>query len=109
MTARLRSDHNGHMTRVGVAKIKAKLSSYLKKVKAGQELIITERGLPVAKLVPLDGKQKAASEREQLIREGLLIPGRGKVRDELLIPPKGDPTVGRSVLDALLEERRTGR
>lgn len=97
------------MTRVGVAKIKASLSSYLKKVKAGHEVLITERGLPVAKLVPLDGKLKAASEREQLIREGRLIPGTGRIRDELLIPLKGDPAVGLSVLEALLEERRTGR
>ena len=97
------------MIRVGVAKVKARLSHYLRRVKAGQEVIITDRGLPVAKLAPLSGEQREESEREQLIREGLLIPGKGKVRDELLIPPKGDPAIGRSVLEALLEERREGR
>jgi prevent-host-death family protein len=97
------------MTRAGVAKVKARLSHYLKRVKAGQEVIITDRGLPVAKLVPLAGAQHDESERQQLIREGLLIPGTGRVRDELLVPPKGDPQWGKAVLDALLEERREGR
>ncbi len=63
----------------------------------------------MAKLVPVDDKLKAASERQQLIREGRLIPGTGRIRDELLIPPKDDPAVGRSVLEVLLEKRGTGR
>jgi prevent-host-death family protein len=41
------------MIRTGVAELKASLSSYLAKVKAGEEVIITERGRPVARLVPL--------------------------------------------------------
>ena len=97
------------MTRVGVAKVKARLSHYLKRVKAGQEVIITDRGLPVAKLIPLAGQGRNESERDRLIREGRIIPGSGRIRDELLIPPTGDPAIGRSVLEALLEERRTGR
>jgi len=92
--------------KAGVAELKARLSRYLERVKAGQEVLVTDHGRPVAKLVPV-AEAEAGSRRESLIRDGLLLPGRGKVRPSLLRPPpKG---LGASVLDALLEERREGR
>ncbi len=36
-----------------VSELKASLSKYLARVKAGEEVIVTERGKPVAKLVPI--------------------------------------------------------
>ena len=41
------------MQTVPVAKLKATLSEFLAKVKAGEEVIVTERGKPIAKIVPL--------------------------------------------------------
>ena len=38
---------------VGVRELKDKLSSYLDAVKQGQEIIVTDHGKPVARLVPL--------------------------------------------------------
>jgi prevent-host-death family protein len=92
--------------KAGVAQLKAGLSRYLERVKAGHEVLVTDRGRPVAKLVPISAEAGKGSRRERLVREGLLLPGRGKVRPSLR-PPPGGP--GRSVLDALLEERREGR
>lgn len=92
--------------KAGVAELKASLSRYLERVKAGQEVLVTDHGRPVAKLVPV-ARAEAGSRRESLIRDGLLLPGRGKVRTSLLRPPPRGP--GASVLDALLEERREGR
>jgi prevent-host-death family protein len=97
------------MKTAGVADLKAHLSRYLERVKAGQEVTITERGLPVAKLVPFERAGQARSRRDRLVRAGLLLPGRGKVRAQLLKPPVGDPALGRSVLEALVEERREDR
>jgi len=93
--------------RAGVAQLKAGLSRYLKRVKAGQEVLVTDRGRPVAKLVPVTIDARRESRRQRLVREGLLLPGTGRVRRSLLRPPSEGP--GRSVLDALLEERRGGR
>ena len=93
--------------RAGVAQLKAGLSRYLERVKAGQEVLVTDRGRPVAKLVPIAVDARRGSRRERLVREGLLLPGRGRVRASLLRPPSEGP--GRSVLDALIEERREGR
>jgi prevent-host-death family protein len=92
--------------KAGVAELKASLSRYLERVKAGQEVLVTDHGRPVAKLVPVAEAEKG-TRRERLVREGLLLPGRGRVRPSLLRPPSKGP--GASVLDALLEERREGR
>jgi prevent-host-death family protein len=94
------------MRTTGVAQLKAHLSRYLAHVKTGQEVVVTERGRPVAKLVPLPASRE--SRRERLIRAGILLPGTGRIPAALLRPPKG-PRVGDAVLKLLLEERREGR
>lgn len=38
------------MTMVGIARLKAQLSRYLEAAKRGDEVVVTERGRPVAKL-----------------------------------------------------------
>ena len=37
-----------------VAQLKAQISHYLRRVKAGEEVIVTERGIPVARIVPIE-------------------------------------------------------
>ena len=96
------------MKPTGIAELKAHLSRYLDQVKHGQEVVITERGRPVAKLVPLHPTERRASRRERLARAGLLLPGPGRIRGSLLKPPRG-PLVGGGVLKALLAERGEGR
>src|SRR5207248_8360170 len=86
LTAVGQSDHNGHMTKVGVARLKAQLSRYLEVAKRGQEVVITERGRPVAKLVALGGADQADSRLERLIRAGVVIPGTGRLRASLRKP-----------------------
>ncbi len=93
----------------GVAELKANLSQYLDQVKRGEEVVITERGAPIARLVRLEGEEEQDARIERLVREGVLSPGSGRFPEELLVPPKGDPSVGASVLAALIEERREGR
>ncbi|GEA14128.1 MAG: hypothetical protein PWR22_932 [Moorella sp. (in: firmicutes)] len=48
------------MEQVGIRKMKASLSHYIKRVKQGESLIITDRGRPVARLVPFENKIPAA-------------------------------------------------
>ena len=97
------------MTKVGVARLKAELSRYLAVAKHGEEVVITERGRPVARLVALRGTDKTESRRERLARAGVLTLGKGRVRPALRKPPKGPTWVGAGVLAALLEERSEGR
>lgn len=91
-----------------VAQLKARLSEYLRQVKGGRELLVTERGVPVARIVPLESAERRATRRLRLLRSGAIRAGRGRVRKELLTPPTGE-NVGRHVLDALLSERASDR
>jgi prevent-host-death family protein len=95
------------MKTTGIADLKTHLSRYLDRVKSGQEVLITERGRPVAKLVPLSRSEQRESRRERLVRLGLLQAGQGPVPRALLRPPRG--RVGAGVLEALLSEREHGR
>jgi prevent-host-death family protein len=96
------------MKRTGIAALKANLSRYLDGVKSGQEIVITERGRPVAKLVPLRSTERRDSRRERLARAGLVQLGSGRVRPALRKVPSGS-MLGRGVLRALLAERAEGR
>ena len=97
------------MKTVSLVQLKSQLSSYLKQVKAGQTVLITERGQPVAKLVPLGSGERPEGRRKRLAQAGLLQPGSGKIPRLLLSPPAGPTSVGKGVLAALLAEREEGR
>ena len=97
------------MKTAGVADLKAHLASYLKQVKSGSEILITDRGSPIARLVPIDVATKQKSRRQRLAAAGLLVLGKHPVPKSLLAPPKGDPTVGKGVLAALFAERDESR
>ena len=97
------------MTSAPVAKLKATLSEYLARVKAGEEVIVTERGKPIAKIVPLDRDQGAIpAHLLEKARAGLIRLGSGKLpKGFWKMPRPADPTG--AVLKALLEERESGR
>jgi prevent-host-death family protein len=92
-----------------VAKLKASLSEYLARVKAGEEVIVTERGKPIAKIVPLDRHQgEIPAHLLEKARAGLIRLGSGKIpKGFWKMPRPADPTG--AVLKALLEERESGR
>lgn len=102
------------MKKASISILKAQLSRYVDAVKSGEEVIVTERGRPVARLGPLTGAQAPDGRIAQLVREGRLRPPEraGAVHEFLAgvtagAGPLADPA-GRS-LAALLEERAEGR
>ena len=92
-----------------VSEVKASLSKYLARVKNGDEVVITERGKPVAKLVRIPRDQDPEMERmRELERRGLATLGTGKIPDDFWdLPRAEDPND--LVLKALLEDRELGR
>jgi prevent-host-death family protein len=91
-----------------VVDLKARLSEHLRLVKAGHEVVITERNVPVARLMPLDDSERRSTRRLRLTRSGVLRPGAGKMPDVLKQPPVRRPTPARAV-DALLADRDQDR
>ena len=58
-----------------VSQLKASLSAYLRQVKAGEELVITERGRPIARLLPLSNSTPLPEHLRVLEEKGLLKRG----------------------------------
>lgn len=69
------------MVTVGIRELKNNLSRYLRRVQAGERVLITDRGTAVAELrmpgpdADLDEPHMAKYNR--LVREGVIRPGRG--------------------------------
>jgi prevent-host-death family protein len=71
---------------VGIREAKIDLSKILKRVKSGREVVITDRGHPIAKIVPLVSENLPLEERvRRLEGQGLLLPVSKKNRRPL--PP----------------------
>lgn len=99
----------GAMKTTAVAQLKASLSKYLAQVKSGEEILITERGKPVAKLVPLTRDRSTVSGHLlELERAGILRLGTGRLPDDFWKLPRPRDPKGR-ILKALLAEREEGR
>jgi prevent-host-death family protein len=96
------------MKTIGIADLKAHLSRCLDVVRHGQEVVVTDRGQPIAKIVPIRASEGPPSRRERLVKAGLLHPAAGRLPSRLLKPPTGPPG-GFGVLKALLAEREEAR
>jgi prevent-host-death family protein len=59
------------MRSMGIAELKALLSETLSRVKAGEEVVVTEHGRPIARIMPLSTATPAAATQE-LVRSGLV-------------------------------------
>lgn len=55
------------MPSVGIRELKARLSEYVDRAHAGEVVVVTDRGRPVARLAPLEGE----SVLERLVADGL--------------------------------------
>jgi prevent-host-death family protein len=95
------------METAAVSELKAKLSEYLKRVKAGEEVIVTERGKAIARVVPFTRSGPTPAEYEEMVRAGIIRPAEGKLPDDFWDRPRAQDPEG-WVLKALLEEREEG-
>jgi prevent-host-death family protein len=90
--------------RVAVGELKAHLSEYLQRARAGEEVVITDRGRPIARLAPLSGDAAGEGREAVLVRSGLARAPSSRAERSWLDAPRPRDPLGRS-LDAVLEER----
>ena len=83
------------MRTVGSRELKNRLGRYLGLVGKGETIIVTDRGKPVARLVPAEPEPKATYSIEDVLKrleaEGHLRRGTGKFRPFKPIRVKGKP------------------
>jgi prevent-host-death family protein len=97
------------MTSISISEAKARLSALLGRVRAGEIVVITDRGIPVAQIVSAAAAADSGDDDGRLRRlekAGVARRPRSALDvDALLALPL--PKARESVLEALLEERRT--
>ncbi len=85
---------------VAISTLRAELSSCIDRVRGGEEIVVTDRGTPVARLLPVD----AAPLLDQLVKRGVLSKprraARPVARDVGRVRAKGP------VADLVSEQRR---
>jgi len=99
------------MKEAKIAQLKNNLSSYLKYVRKGGRVRVLDRDEPVADLVPVSpqgggDEGETESRLRSLESRGIVRRGGAGLPPDLLVAPEGPPA---GALDALLEERKTGR
>lgn len=96
------------MVTVSVSELKARLSEHLRRVKGGEEVLVTERGRAVAVLAPVPPARSAQGDLDELVQSGLVRPSRQAPDERFWELPRGSDPDG-AVLRALIDERREGR
>src|SRR5260370_28305040 len=66
--------YNSHMGSVNIAELKDRLSSFLQRVRAGEERVIRDRNLPIAKIVPLHGEDGDPEELSLVASGHMTLP-----------------------------------
>ena len=93
------------MYSASIAELKARASAILRRVKAGEDVVVTDRGRPVARLTPYRG-EVTEGRLADLASEGLIaLPTAAFPLDFLTRVP---PQALKSVVQALLDEREEG-
>src|SRR5947209_5663478 len=99
------------MEHVGIAELKKRLSEYLDRVKNGEEIIVADRGRPVARIMPFQSVPLSDQEEEMrlldLERRGLIRLGTGEIPDEFWTMERAQDPEGRA-RKALQEDRDQG-
>lgn len=84
------------MKQVKIATLKSELSRYLRRVQAGAEVVVTDRKVPIVRIIPYDRSKKLVTRPAQDSPRALA---------RLKIP---SPPTGTNSLKALREERAEG-
>jgi prevent-host-death family protein len=114
VTVGMRDGYNSHVEAVNVAELKNRLSHYLRKVKDGEEVVIRDRDVPIARIVPIEAGDYDA-ERQGLIAAGKIRPARKPITEESarkLFSIGADlpriPGIAQSLVKAVVDERSEG-
>jgi prevent-host-death family protein len=76
------------MNSIGIRELRQHASRYLREVERGEAFEVTDRGRPVARLVPI----RPESTVERLIAEGRIRPAEGDLLDMIdpIVPEPGE-------------------
>jgi prevent-host-death family protein len=88
------------ITQVSIRELKSRLSYYLRLTKAGESVVITERGTPIGRIVP--SSAPVQDRIENMLQAGLILWNRKPLRP---MAPVVKTRGARMVADLLVEDR----
>ncbi|MBI1865006.1 MAG: type II toxin-antitoxin system prevent-host-death family antitoxin [Nitrospirae bacterium] len=92
------------MIHSGVKQVRDRFTLYLKKVKEGEEVVITERGTPVAVIRPVGrGEEGPEARLDRLRLKGVFVPAADP--SPMPVPRFRLPKRGKGLSDLVIEER----
>ena len=97
------------MKTASITEAKNGLSALIDRVKAGESVVITDRGVPVAVLEPAAGRVDLDERLARLERAGIIRRGNGQSPAEVLRRLGPAPRVDIDVVAMLIEDRRSDR
>ena len=92
------------MKQTSISELKAHLSAFLDIVRRGDDVLITDRGRPIARLTPMKPREQEESRRELLVRTGRLRAPVARLPKDFLTRDLPVDREGRS-LSAIIDER----
>lgn len=90
------------MSTVGVKELKNRLTHYLRRTKQGEEVVVTERGKPIAVIQPIQSAPSAVSLEARLARlaaQGLITLPTRRPRGRLRRIRVPGPPISRMILE----------
>ena len=89
--------------RVGIRELRQEASKILARVEEGEEFMVTDRGVPIARLIPFS--KSPEDYYDEMVAAGEIIPPTGEF---FIKVPKMKPLAGsKSALELFLEERES--
>lgn len=93
-----------------ITEVKNGLSALIDRVKAGESIVVTDRGVPVAVIEPMSARVDVDDRLARLERAGIIKRGTAPPPLDLMRSPGPTPRGGGNIaVEYLLEERREGR
>jgi prevent-host-death family protein len=91
------------MKAINIAELKNNLSLYLRKVRTGEEIVVRDRDIPVAKLIPWHGEHD--DELTTLASRGIIRLGKGQIDDDFWQLPDPPRVSEKALREAMMAER----
>ncbi len=92
-----------------ITEAKNRLSALIDRVRSGESILILDRGVPVARLEPVAAFPDPTGRLRRLERAGVIRVGEAAPPLDLMRTPGPTLAPGASAVQALLEERQSGR
>jgi len=96
------------METASISEVKNSLSAIIDRVKGGESIVVTDRGIPVAVIEPVTGRVDVEDRLARLVRAGLVRRGNGRSILDIVRTPGPRLPDDVDLVRMVIEERESG-